>query len=48
MTNETKIKYEKVYHCIPKIEIDLLFFKEFERNLSLIWMNNKMKFLEAT
>ena len=36
MTNETKIKYEKVYHCIPKIEIDLLFFKEFERNLSLI------------
>ena len=34
--NETKIKYEKVYQCIQKIEIDLLFFKEFERNLSLI------------
>ncbi len=46
--NETKIKYEKVYQCIQKIEIDLLFFKEFETNLSLIWMNNKMKFLEAT
>jgi len=46
--NETKIKYEKVYQCIQKIEIYLLVFKEFERNLSLIWMKNKNKFLEAT